>query len=34
MSFLVGTLGEDLPNQDGAGEAMVGKLLSIYGEKG
>ena len=29
MSFLVGTLGQDLPDQDGKGESLVGRLIRV-----
>lgn len=33
-SFLVGTLGQDLPNQDGDGESLVGRIIRMCGEEG
>lgn len=33
-SYLVVTLGKNLPNQDGDGESLVGRVIRLCGEKG
>ena len=34
MSFLVGTLGQDLPNQDGRGKSLIGQIIEECAESG